>query len=474
MQAVRLSAIAMIAALFLFNPFLRAADIFVTTNIQIAIDTASSGDVIHLAAGKYPEILTISNKNLSLVGTGTNCVIYNYQTNPVPLISITGPATVTLSNFQLIGGWYQSWWTSSDWYEGYSPLGILSSNANLTLNSLAINQIGNFFVTVWNGSLFATNMGLWTYPFLAQCDIGLELDNCVAAIDGLTQDAGLIDHTININGYSSAFSDVTVVNSRIRASQLTWGNCVRTYVNSKLVVTNCNLYRGTDTNESVITAAPQMHDGVGIFGYSNNVVVAGNVMSNLPWAMYCCGSIGGNQVRVECNSIFNSLFGGVFIDGMSYKGLDLGGGALGSRGGNLFSQSPQASTNYCDDVLLTNLNGLCTANLFALHNTWSNPTNKEAVIYDKLDNPAFGRLITDDLTITPAGKDAAGRPVISWNERGAGESYTVQMCGSLAGGNWTNAPGSWPVTNPGLGNMCWTNPAKISSNTFCRIRSLVP
>ena len=138
------------------------ADIFVPTDyptIQAAIDAASPGAVIHLAAGKYGEILTI-NKSLTLTGTGTNdCVIYSYQTNAVPLISITGPATVTLANFKLVGGAYQSWYTNSEWYQGFSPLGIVSTNATLTMNSVVVNQIMNFFVTVNGGSLCATERG---------------------------------------------------------------------------------------------------------------------------------------------------------------------------------------------------------------------------------------------------------------------------------------------------------------------------
>src|SRR5437899_9465917 len=80
------------------------ADIFVPADYptaQAAINAASTGDVIHLAAGRYPETLII-NKSLTLAGSGTNnCVLYS-QTN-VPLIAITGPATVVLSDFEING-----------------------------------------------------------------------------------------------------------------------------------------------------------------------------------------------------------------------------------------------------------------------------------------------------------------------------------------------------------------------------------
>src|SRR5690348_4675412 len=128
-----MSGVSFCAGLFLLLPGSKANTIFVTNDyptIQAAIDAAAPGDVIYLDAGKYPAILTI-NKSLSLIGSGTNnCVIYNC-TN-IPLISITGPATVTLSNFQLTGGWYQAWHTNSDWYSGFSNRGIVATNANLT------------------------------------------------------------------------------------------------------------------------------------------------------------------------------------------------------------------------------------------------------------------------------------------------------------------------------------------------------
>ena len=218
------------------------------------------------------------------------------------------------------------------------------------------------------------------------------------------------------------------------------------------------------------------HSGISVNGYSNTVVIAGNTISNVPWAMYFYGSpgLGGNHLLVESNTILNSPIGGIVWDGMNYKGVDLGGGDLGSRGGNVFSQVPAPLTNFCADVLFTNSSTFSSANIFALHNTWSNPTNKELVIYDKLDKPGSGRLITDELWIKTIGTSQNGKPFLSWNERGAGEKYTVEVRADLTFGSWANAPGTWPVTNSGLGDLCWTNSAAVSPNAFFRIRSVVP
>ena len=446
------------------------ADIFVPADyptIQAAINAAVSGDVIHLATGRYAETLNI-NKNLTLAGSGTNnCVVYS-STN-VPLVSIVGPATVTLSNFEINGGQY-----SAGYYNGTSFQGIVATNVNLVLDNMVVNQIINYMVTVVDGSIAATNVALWTRDLLIQCDVGFELKGCSGTISGLTQDGGRIDHTININDTPANYSSLSIENSRIRTSSLDYGNCIRTYANSNVRITNCYLYRAA--GETVPAYPAFNHSAISVNGYTNTVVIVGNTISNVPWAMYLYGSpgLGGNQILVESNNILNSPIGGIALDGMNYKGVDLGGGNLGSRGGNVFSESPAAPATFRDDVLFTNSSAYSSANIFALHNTWSNPTNKESVIYDRLDNPNFGRLITDELLIKTASFNPSGWPVLSWNERGAGEQYAVEVCDNLAVPNWTSAPGSWPTTNPGLNDNYWTNTSPISSNVFYRIRSVVP
>jgi hypothetical protein len=434
--------------------------------VQAAITAASPGDVIHLAAGRYNETLAIG-KSVTLAGSGTNdCVVF-CLTN-IPIINITGPASCVISNLEIEGGQYMG----PDWYSGFSSQGIVATNAALTLDTVVMNQINNYFVTVRNGSLHATNVGLWTRNVLGGCDIGFQLNGCTGVISNLRQDAGHLDHTININNPPATHSDVIVDQCTIRASGLSWGNCIRTYINSNVRITRCVLYRNP---ADPVPPFPEFdHNGVGVNGYSNTVYVAGNTFANLPWAMYCVGSLGGNAVTVESNSFLNLEIGGFVLDGAFYKMIDFGGGNLGSHGGNVFSESPAPLTNFCADVLFTNNNGAASANLFAVGNVWSNPTNREAVIIDKLDNPLFGRLITADLQIKSAARTSGGKAVLTWNERRAGEHYTVQYCTNVATGTWTNAAGSWPVTNGGTNDMAWTNSVVNPGIVFYRISSSVP
>ena len=457
----------MAAGLFAISA--RAGDIYVPVDfstIQAAINAANPGDQIHLAAGHYNEALSITN-SLTLIGSGTNNCVVHCITN-IPIITINGPASVTLADFEVIGGYY----ISSNSYAGLSPWGITATNATLTLDTVTMNEIINYFVTVVDGSLYATNVSIWTRNILAGCDVGLELKGCTGAVVNLRQDAGHLDHTININDPPAHHSDLWISGCTIRGSMLDYGNCIRTYVDSRVTITNCFLYRSP---ADAVPAFPAFnHNGIGVNGYSNVVLVTGNVITNLPWAMYCVGSLGANQVCVENNAFLHSTIGGVVWDAMAYRGIDLGGGNLGSAGGNVFSELPAPLTNYFSDVLVTNLNGFSTATIFALHNSWSNPTNHFSVICDKLHVPAVGRVISDDLVIQSTASDSVGRPVLAWNERNAGEQYTVQCSADLVAGVWSNSPGSWPILNPGTNDMAWTNSVAVAAPLFYRISSLVP
>lgn len=445
-------------------------DIFVPGNyptIQAAINAANPGDIIHIAAGRYAETLFI-NKSLTLSGSGSsNCVIYS-STN-IPLVNISGPATVSLSGIEVNGGNYLG-----GNYNGVANYGITATNANIVLNDMVVNQIINYMVTVAEGALAATNVSLWTRNILVQCDIGLELKDCTGTVSHLTQDGGRIDHTINIEAAITNHSDIGIDNCRIRTSSGSYGNCIRTYINSTVHIANCFLYRASG---DPVPAFPAFnHSAISVNGYTNSVFVTGNVISNAPWAMYFYGSpgLGGNHIMIQSNTILNSTIGGLVMDGMNYRGVDIGGGALASQGGNIFLEVPAAPATFFADILLTNSSAYPSVDIFALHNTWSNPTNKESVIYDRLDSTNSGRLITDDLLVKNIGFDSSNRPVISWNERRAGEKYTVEVCGALNQSNWVPAQGIWPISNMGAADMLWTNPAPASSNIFVRIRSAVP
>ncbi len=373
-------------------PTVFGAVILVTNDyptIQAAIDAAGSNDTIQVQAGTYRESLNIIAP-VRIIGSGsTNCIVHH--TNDV-LVTITSAGTVELTGIEICGG-------EVAFGGGFSPTvpnGIIASNTTLVLNDVAVNMTRNFAVTVMDGSLFATNVALYTRNVLQQWDVGFQLKGCFARIYQLTQQAGQIDHTVNINDPPAKFSDVHVENSTIRASHLGYGECIRTYTQSSVVISNCDLYRAPGGD--VVTIGNQ---AIGINGYSNTVIITENLIDSLPTGIRVFGSLpNSNVIKIDHNDIINCESNGVLEASMSYEGIDLGGGVAQSPGQNVFS-NPGAR-----DVELTSSSG----NIHALSNCWTTANPDDSII-DQLDsaslgqvfyNPTFCAPVVVDCTLTPA------------------------------------------------------------------------
>jgi len=395
------------------------ATLFVTNQyptIQAAINAANSNDTIQVEAGSYREYLNITAP-LRIIGSGsTNCLIHH--TNDV-LVTITSAGTVELDGLELCGG--------DPIYGGtYSPTvseGIAASNTTLILNDVTLNNTRNFSVTVLDGALFATNVSLYTRIILQQWDVGFQLKGCVARIYHLVQQAGQIDHTININDAPANFSDVRVDDCTIQASHLDYGECVRTYTVSSVVITNCYFYRAPG-GDPVSSSGNQ---GIGVNGYSNNVVIVDNLIDGLPTGIRVYGSLpNSNAIRIEHNQITNSQSNGVLSFSMPYNGIDLGGGASHSAGQNDF-ENPGARA----DVELSGSSG----NISAVSNCWTTANPDDSII-DQLDNPSLGLVVFSPTYCTITNITCSLAPNLITNLVGLSDTVvdTVTANGSTGGG----------------------------------------
>lgn len=410
--------------------------------IQAAINAAGSNDTIQVQAGTYRESLNIVAP-VHIIGSGsTNCIVHH--TNDV-LVTISSAGTVELAGMEIVGG-------EVAFGGGFSPTvpqGIVATNTTLALNDAAVNNTRNYAVTVLDGSLYATNVALYSRIILQQWDVGFQLKGCFARIYQLTQQAGQIDHTVNINDPPANFSDVRVENSTIRASHLGYGECVRTYSGSSVVISNCDLYRAPGGDAVTIG-----NQAIGVNGFSNIVIITANLIDSLPVGMRIFGSFSNsNFIKIEHNDIVNCASDGVLAVSLNYPGVDLGGGTSHSAGQNYF-YNPGAR-----DVELSGT----SANMSALSNCWTTANPDDSII-DQLDTPSLGRvthnptfcevtnitcslvpaLITNGVgladtvlaTVTTNGVAAAGVPVsfsvTSGPNSGQGSNVTTSVSGQTS------------------------------------------
>src|ERR1043166_7373679 len=294
--------------------------------IQAAIDAASSNDTIQVQPGLYRESLVITNSVRIIGSASTNCIVHH--TNDV-LVTITSAGTVELGGMEICGGELAFGGTFSP----SVPRGIVASNTTLILHDVSLNTTRNYAVTVVDGALYATNVALYTRSLLEQWDIGFQLKGCFARFHHLTQQSGQIDHTININDPPAHFSDVRIEDSIIQASALGYGECIRTYTQSTVVITNCDLFRAPGGASVSIG-----NQAIGVNGYSNTVSITGNRIDKLPTGIRIFGSIpNSNAIIIEHNRVTNCQSNGVLGVSMSYEGFDLGGGAFGSQAQKVFA-----------------------------------------------------------------------------------------------------------------------------------------
>ncbi len=385
--------------------------------IQSAIDAASDGDTIRIEAGVYNERLTI-DKSLSLIGAGQETCIISDSSETSPIVSIRG-GTVALRHLEINGGFF-----NGDFHEGGpSPVGLRAEETQLTLQHVQLRMLRNYMIEVRGGSCRIEDVALSPGIDYFQCDIGLDLMGADAEVRRLTHLEGNIDHIINIDAPDgmTEVKTVTIDSCTLRASALSWGDCIRSYGYSKLVVAHSLLYREPGGQP----ANADNHTGIGVNGPYVDLVASDNVFEGVPWGISVYGSINGsNRARIEKNIFQNCEIGGVRLYQFNYEGFDLGGGVHGGAGLNVFSGSALYDLKMEDT----------TIDVFALNNGWGY-VDPDIGIYDQLDEAGLGRVIyqTDalaktDLALPPDGdRTAPVPPLLAWHPVRGALFYRIQV-----------------------------------------------
>ena len=335
------------------------------------------------------------------------CTLYSELT--IRLVTITGAdeVDVKIIGMEINGGYY-----SQENFHQTSPKGIYATDATLLLQDVVLNQVRNYMIWVTRCSVQARNVTLQSRDyFLYQGDVGFTVDNSTVTIEGLFQDKGWIDHTLESYWDAEGPSTIVVKASRIRLSDSFWGDCIRVYKNTVLWVSDCYFYRmpGGEPPSTLRL------NGIGFNAYNISSIIRRNTFQGLPEGIVVCGGAPQfNKIILEDNLFLKCERAAVGVVEMQAAEVDLGGGALNSGGGNVFVGSQ------LHDVEM-GVNS--TATIYAQHNTWSKP-DPNAAIWDKYDNPALGEVIYDP----PADGNVAPTGALIINE---GAQYTSTVNVSL-------------------------------------------
>ncbi|MEL7059352.1 MAG: DUF1565 domain-containing protein [Acidobacteriota bacterium] len=343
--------------------------------IQDAIDAASSGDLIYVRSGRYEERLVLRNKTVSIVGDGMGHTIV-HSGDADPLVSIEG-GQVDLVSLSLVGSPWDA--DVGSWTET-SKQGIVSKDADLTLANVEVMRIHNYFVSAEGGTLDIANVRLHQGGYAIQADIGLMLEHCEADIWWLQVPDPRIDHVVMVNGAAEPLPPselrkvVRLTDSEIALSRLSWGDGVVVFSDAIVEVIDNTFVRDVVAGASTVR-------GIAVSGVRSEVTVRGNFIHRAPIGIQA-QRYATNRVRIEHNRIYDSINAGVRLHYGDADAVDLGGGPLGSRGGNQFCRWGASS------AVDLRFDSFGTQSLSALGNSWSHPS-PPAVIHDHYDDSSL-------------------------------------------------------------------------------------
>ena len=130
--------------------------------ITAAIEAASAGDTISIAAGVYDERLTV-DKNLTFIGAGENLTtLQNSEGFDFEIMTINN-SNVVIRNLSFQG------------YPVQIRRGIVANTTTLTLRNCKFIGIGNYGVIIENGEIDVQDVTMTDSPYLLYSDVGISV-----------------------------------------------------------------------------------------------------------------------------------------------------------------------------------------------------------------------------------------------------------------------------------------------------------
>ncbi|KAA3643800.1 MAG: DUF1565 domain-containing protein [Chloroflexi bacterium] len=439
--------------------------------IQYALDTADySGDDVHIrvAAGEYPENLTIS-RSVKITGAGiADSFVDPATTRIVPPVRTPGAAAHEISDahvelrdimfnhglVQQISGTLYAENVSFFWVQG--------------LYGLELRDVSAFNIVDCD---FKTPVG-------GGADNGLRIWDSIGEVTGGYWGDGF-DHAISISRRPSGSPTIVEIDDvTIRGASIWYADGIRVFGSAQVDITNSEILRVHDDAEAWRGSGS---DGVAAgIGYqrieegntSITNLISGNIISGFDVGISL--DSGGVKFLGEENNVAGDAY--VMRTWADSSGVirtdlvvDFGGGPLGSTGGNTFHNTGDYAVYHEESYPI-----------YACFNDWEVPEDQidPRRVWDELDHPRLGRthhlcvgtsLEDSELTLvtvtpTPDGPSTVTITTTTPCYNGPGPEYgqintlKVGVSAQLIGAGFTgNGNQDWVVTHhPTAANTnCW-------------------
>jgi len=351
--------------------------------IQSAIDASSPGDEVFIGPGFYEEVLTVNNTSLTFTGAGRAQSLIHFQApDDTPLLHIEN-SHLEMRDLAIFGAG-----RSLGSFVGQSRRGILAADSSLILERVDMDSFVNDFITMYRGDLGAYDLRLGSaIGTTTACDIGLSLHDCNADVDRLELLRGFIDHTIRIQGSPAGpgtgfQSWLRVTGSTIALSWDSWGDGIDLFGYVDAEIDGNTFVR--DPN----AVMPSVSSAVSVKGGNIRARIVNNHIISAACGVFVNGGSTGNQVVIGKNLFEETRANAVAMATMYYEAVDIGGGSLGGKGGNVFCRNHTSGTGYDVKFASSSMGTVVSA----LNNVWSARDPQDS-IWDVHDDSLLGTVV---------------------------------------------------------------------------------
>jgi hypothetical protein len=418
--------------------------------IQYALDNVVYDGVtpprINLARGIYQEDLNIT-RSIVMKGVGSGDFLHSSTdpTMPTEDVSVIQRSPASAGGGHDISGDISVEFQDLDFYLGLVNI----DGASVLFDRVDFqNTQGHHAISVENSPLTRVfNSRLLTRSHVYS-DIAVDINNSIVVIDE-TEMGRHFDHVINIR----VGNVVTIKNSTIWGSELWYADGIRIQDVNEVNILNNRIIR--DHPDAEAAGSGPSHNppyaGIEIAGWTTGradlVTVRGNEIAGFNVGIGI--NTEGNRVLIEGNQIdaleypVSTFHYG--YTGTSWPTVDLGGGPLGSAGGNDISTS--GSYGFFQQA---------PWHAFACDNEWGVPTSQiPDRIFDREDDSSLGKVYWDDCTLPRAIEE----PAQEAGDTGSSSSPLVEGGTPTPVENVSPTPPAGPVMLTDA--LCWRGPGPL-------------